>query len=603
MVPYLREIMEAWTDPDTQTIVVKKSSQVGSTDLALNFVGYHADVDPCPILCVVPTVDAAEVYSKERIKPMIDHSEALSKLIKPVKSRDAENTLLNKKFPGGRLNLVGANSPTGLAMRAIRVCIFDEINKFPVSTGEDGDPMSQGENRQKTYRNRKLTYKGSTPTIKGASRIDVAYEASSQEQYWCPCPDCGHQQVLVWGNGVEEDSGESRAGGIRWFSTKSLEDPEIPENAGDPIQDPRSKTYHYPDTATYECEQCQRQWTEAKRHLAVRGGVWRARRPGRSVRGFHMWEGMSLLSSMAQIVKSFVEAKALPDTLRVWINQVLGESYEVAGVKIEAADLYARNRTDYDPEVIPAPASLIAIGADVQHNRIELETVAVSGEPDHLYETWSMRYDVLYGDPKKRQIWADLDDLLLLEHPHANGAKLRAHVVCIDSGAFTNEVYTFAKRRFGRRVYAIKGRGGAGHPAIINQTNNNEIGCELFTLGVDYLKSLVYSRLGIEAPGPGFCHFPLHYPLEYFGQLTSEVATTKWKQGQPTIEYVLRPGVRNEALDCRTYAMAAVEILRPVWGALMKRTHGKTENPKQEAVWKRRRTRGGKRPGGWVTNW
>ena len=188
--------------------------------------------------------------------------------------------------------------------------------------------------------------------------------------------------------------------------------------------------------------------------------------------------------------------------------------------------------------------------------------------------------------------------------PHPNGRELRIAAACIDSGAFTDEVYTFCKKRFARRVYAVKGRGGGGLPNIAHVADNNRIKCTVFTLGSDSIKGLVYSRLAVPSPGPGFCHFPEAYDLDYFEQLTAEIAVTNWVKGQPTIQYILREGVRNEALDCRCYNVAALEILRPNWVRLMEKTHAAKESPPQKEA-RRRGSRGVKRRrrGGWVTNW
>ena len=42
----------------------------------------------------------------------------------------------------------------------------------------------------------------STPTIKGVSRIELAWRESDQRDYFVPCPKCGHYQVLVFGDGT-----------------------------------------------------------------------------------------------------------------------------------------------------------------------------------------------------------------------------------------------------------------------------------------------------------------------------------------------------------------------------------------------------------------
>ncbi|MDR3445746.1 terminase gpA endonuclease subunit [Dyella sp.] len=74
---------------------------------------------------------------------------------------------------------------------------------------------------------------------------------------------------------------------------------------------------------------------------------------------------------------------------------------------------------------------------------------------------------------------------------------------------------------------------------------------------------IVMRRLGIEAPGPGYSHFPVDRDLDYFKQLTAERLTTRYVKGQPVREWVIGDHVRNEALDCRVYAFAALKIMQP----------------------------------------
>jgi phage terminase large subunit GpA-like protein len=68
--------------------------------------------------------------------------------------------------------------------------------------------------------------------------------------------------------------------------------------------------------------------------------------------------------------------------------------------------------------------------------------------------------------------------------------------------------------------------------------------------------------LAIADAGPGYCHFPEDREEEWFHQLTAEKLMTRYVKGFPVREWhKTRP--RNEALDCRGYALAALKILNP----------------------------------------
>ena len=174
-----------------------KSAQVGWTEILNNCIGFHVHQDPAPMLLVQPTLEMAEAWSKDRLAPMVRDTPALSEKIADPRSRDSGNTLLHKKFAGGHLTVAGANSPAGLASRPIRIVLFDEVDRYPASAGTEGDPISLGKKRTATFWNRKVLA-GSTPTIKGSSRIEAGFDSGDQRFYQVPCPHCGEFQRLVW---------------------------------------------------------------------------------------------------------------------------------------------------------------------------------------------------------------------------------------------------------------------------------------------------------------------------------------------------------------------------------------------------------------------
>jgi len=122
--------------------------------------------------------------------PMIRDTPAITHKIE-TQTRNSGNTILHKKFPGGHLTMAGANSPASLASRPIRLVLCDEVDRYPASAGDEGDPVSLATKRTATFWNRKRVLT-STPTVKGVSRIERAYESSDQRRYHVPCPHCGH---------------------------------------------------------------------------------------------------------------------------------------------------------------------------------------------------------------------------------------------------------------------------------------------------------------------------------------------------------------------------------------------------------------------------
>ena len=125
---------------------------------------------------------------------------------------------------------------------------------------------------------------------------------------------------------------------------------------------------------------------------------------------------------------------------------------------------------------------------------------------------------------------------------------------------YTQNVYDFVRPRERRRIFAIKGVGGEGRPLISKPSRSNIGNIRLYSVGVDTAKELIMARLKIKEPGAGYCHFPSHYPEEYFKQLTSEKAFVKFSRGyRKRIWKKIRR--RNEALDCRVYNLCAFALL------------------------------------------
>jgi phage terminase large subunit GpA-like protein len=540
--PYQREIMDAINDPEVDTIVIMSSAQVGKTEILLNAIGYYIDYDPSPILVIQPTVEMAKTFSKDRLAPMLRDTPALRGKVADARSRDSGNTVLHKVFPGGHITMVGANSPSGLASRPIRILLADEVDRFPASAGTEGDPLTLAEKRTTTFiANRKKIYV-STPTIKGASRIEAAFENSTKEHWNLPCPSCGTYQPLRWGQIKFED-------------------------------------------VTMECKHCgarhgEFEWKAGK-------GKWIAENPGAKARGFHLNELASPWKRWEQIIEDFKEAnKGGPEMLKAWINTSLGETWEEKGEGVEYEDLLNR-REPYGCEV-PNDVVVLTAGVDVQDNRLEYEIVGWGiGK-----ESWGIKYGVIMGDPGQDFVWESLDQVLFKEYVRQDGVKLQIMTTCVDSGGHhTTKVYEYCKARELHRVWAIRGKGGSGIPYIQRPKKRNDSGAWLFTIGVDVGKDTIISRLKAKENENGYCHFPSEpekgYNEDYFKGLTSEHRVIRYQNGKTVIRWEKRTsGARNEPLDLRNYATAALEILDPQLEVIAKllKEQSKDEPTKKKPV-------------------
>jgi phage terminase large subunit GpA-like protein len=112
-------------------------------------------------------------------------------------------------------------------------------------------------------------------------------------------------------------------------------------------------------------------------------------------------------------------------------------------------------------------------------------------------------------------------------------------------------------------VFAVRGGSERGKPLVGRPSDHNRYRAKLFTLCVDTGKEIVYSRLRIGSPGPGYCHLPEWIDSEYVAQLTAEKAIRKWVKNRGTVREWVKTRDRNEALDLEVYCLAALHILGP----------------------------------------
>ncbi len=541
--PYLKGIMDAACDPDVHTIVVMTASQIGKSEALNNIMYYHMHQDPCPIMMIQPTLSDADDYSKSRITPTIQASPELLKLFGSDfgKSRNSVNTILSKHFPGGRLVMVGANSPSGLSSKSIRIVLADEIGRYEPT--KEGDPIELARQRQATFYNSLLVLT-STPGTKGTCPIEFWYQQSDKRNYYVPCIHCGEEQVLKWKN-------------VHW-------DKDEKENR------------HFPETARYVCEHCGVLLSDYDLQRMVAEGKWKTTADFDGVAGFGDFPDLySPWRTMEQTVRDFIRAKDDTELLKVWVNTKLGEPWEEENESLQSNDLYDR-REPYDL-MLPAETAFVTAAVDVQDNRLEVLTVAwgkneVSWQMEHVVFMGSPgvafaenadQVDLFGKAPAAPGVWNQLEDFLKKKYDHPSGEQIPISVCAIDTGYFTDNVYTYVKPRQRQGIVAIKGSSERGKPIVSPPSTRNKKGVKLYTVGIFALKDVTMARLKIQLPSrPGYVHFPDRFSLEYFEQLTAEKKVIETKRGQRVVKWV-KVRSRNEAFDLTNYNTIALRIKCP----------------------------------------
>lgn len=527
--PYQREPLNAMCDPLIRKVVLMWPSQIGKTECICSAIGKRIHQHPGPMLVLQPTLEMAESWSKDRLAPMLRDTPVLRGLVKDPRSRDSGNTLLHKQFPSGHLTAVGANSPAGLASRPIRDLWADEIDRYPLSAGSEGDPLGLASRRTATFGNSKKVFI-SSPTIKGASRIEAEFLDSDQRRWQVPCPHCNEYQELTWG-------GPSVSYGLKWDAGK-------------------------PETAYYVCRSgCV--IDEMHKGAMNAKGRWVAQNPGHATAGF--WTNALISpfdgSRWGKLAAEFLEVKRDPIRLRSFVNTVLCETWEDEGVRVDAHALMDRLEdypTDEEDQVLaPKAVAVVTAAVDVQDDRLEVAWYGWrAGE-----EGWLLRTEIIAGDPGTQAPWDVVDAMLLEPIRHERGTPLPVAVTFVDSGGHhTKAVYAFTRPRAARRIFAIKGSSLEGAPLLGRPSRNNAARAILYMVGSFTGKESVMARLSkISDHGPGYLHLPAWLDAEQLQQITNEKLVTKIIGGRAKRLW-LKTG-RNEQLDMLVYALAALQVV------------------------------------------
>jgi phage terminase large subunit GpA-like protein len=539
--PYMRAIMDALSPSHpARRVAFMKAAQVGATEAGNNWIGYVIHHVPGPMLAVQPTVELAKRFSRQRIDPLIAESPSLRERVKPARSRDAGNTVLSKEFPAGLLVITGANSAVGLRSMPARYLFLDEVDAYPPSADEEGDPVALAEARTRTFSWRSKVFLASTPTIHGVSRIEQEYEASDQRRFFVPCPHCGEMQWLKFER-------------LRWDKGR-------------------------PETTHYICASCDGRIEEHHKTAMLAAGEWQptaeARDPGTI--GFHISALYSPVGwmSWSEIARLW-EAATTDEAKRSFKNGVLGETWIESGEAPDWQRLYER-REDWPFGTVPAGGLFLTGGADVQKDRIEVSVWAWG----RGLESWLVDHIIIDGGPERAEAWAALSALLNRTWPHAHGARLGLAKLGIDTGYEAPAVYAWARSTGFTQVAPVKGVEGFNRaapivgPSYVDVTEGGKKlrrGARLWTVAVATFKSETYRFLRLARPTddeiaegaqcpPGYVHLPKGMEAEWVKQLVAEqLVTVKTKRGFQRLEWQkLRE--RNEVLDCRVYARAAAWI-------------------------------------------
>lgn len=541
-VPYLREIMDAFTDPEVAQITMMCAAQVAKTEAWLNMLGWALDQKPAPCMVVMPREVDAKDLVKLRIRPMLEHAETLRNKVSDWKS---DNGALLLMLGSSLVKLAWANSPASLASTPIQFGIGDEVDKWPLFTGREADPISLFKVRMRSYRHLSKLVLCSTPTTR-VGLIWREWENSDQRYYWCPCTKCGAFQRIV----MEQ---------VKW-----------PEDVRDPDRVAEEQL------AKYECAACGVLLEESEKLAMVAGGIWcpegaRVER-GKIVgavrrnanRGYNISTLLYPWLSWSQVAGEFLASKDDRQKLQHFQNSWMGWVWEEKGSGI-SVDALALRQVNTQRGEVPTRGYVLTAGVDVGapggvlrlHYTIRAWGV---GETSWLVEAGCVdRYENL------------LHLLFARDFPVQDGRRVRLNLACIDSGHRAEEVYSIC-RLYPHLLRPTKGEDSiaGGVPILPSRLERNfqgkfaRSGIQLWRVNTDYFKSKVQAAMERALGEPGAWLVHRDAPRQYLESCASEmrVATLSKTTGRTKMLWKKRPGSKpNHWWDSDVLTAVAAEML------------------------------------------
>lgn len=600
-VRYVIEILNSLADPNVDEITIMSSAQIFKTTMGIIMVAYRIANKPVPIMILQPTIDAAEKYSKTKLEPVLLKIRGLAPLFNR-KSRDSKNTVRYKEGAGWFIIIAGANSPVDLASHSVGIVLSEEIDRIPPSAGEEGDPVELAEQRTESYSLYGFKHiRLGTPTIDKRSRIQKKYLAGDQRKFFVYCPHCGYKQTLEFFPKKDEEDDNRPYGGVTWEKQTDM----------------FGKTeQHFTETAYYVCanKQTKCKITERDKRVMIADprAEWIVTNPGvKRHRSYHLNRLYSPLSTFVKLAKKFIDAKDDPDDLKVFYNTSLGITWkEDITEEIDELGLMRsllNYLTEEDP-YLPNEVLLLTCAVDVQADRLEVSVEGWGiGE-----ENWLVHYEQFWGDPDQIDVWNQLDQFLEKKWMRKDGVELglggfmfgrRNYATVVDSGyKAVQAVYEYCRRKQMYGVIAIKGRGGAGLPVLLNRSKagkNRDV--ILQNLGTDALQEIIWRRLnrsimvdGYKPAGPKVCHFTTAFcDADYFSMLLAKRPFKTYDKsfGDVWLFKKLKKGSRDEPWDLKQYNYAAMKMVNPNF-ELLRETLLKQKEEKKEAEIERKKISG-----------
>lgn len=334
-MPWLRRLMDAYSDPVVRKIIGMKSAQAGFSEAAVNMLGYSISCDPGTALWVCSTDD--EKYRvKHRLQALAECTQAVQS---EKKGGRYVESMIGFQYKSMAIWLASAGSPSEVGMLSCRTVMMDEVNKWPQQSGREAAPSSLAAQRVHMWRDISKIIMFSTPTDEDGV-ITMEYELSHKLAFFVPCPHCGVFQQIVF----------------EQFKWKRGE----------------------PNTGRYECVACGKLWRDEERSEVVVDGVWNGagESPSKSMAegdlhkpelGFHVsrFYSRNPEDTIPHFVREWEKCEKYPVRAMDYYNSTRGEPYAEKDAAPIVGSLSEKYRDGYVMGQVPRDVQVVTATADV----------------------------------------------------------------------------------------------------------------------------------------------------------------------------------------------------------------------------------------------
>lgn len=544
LYPYLVQPLDDLSpDNPARVVVLEAGIQSGKSLIGMGFVVGVITAYPGPVIWVTSHDTKAEEFSKTRLDLMIRDDETIKSLVSPENAKNKNNTIKLKRFPGGTIKLVGAQSVSGLTSDSIKYVVIDEADDHAENVGKAGSSIELAINRQSSFGDTAKTLIVSSPKVAGQSEIDNWRKRGTDRRWLIPCPHCGQFQEL---QPCDDNLKNWR---LVWIK-------------GD------YSNVHY------TCTECGGSIYDRDKARFMRQGRW-SEPTNNDADGTIESYWLNFMSlplgtySWTDFARQWDAAvdrmKAGDmDPMRTIINTRMARTFEDRGEAIDAHELQGRLEADW--QTVPDGVQLITMATDVQGGvNARLETAWIGWGAQE--EAWLLDYVVTPGEPSDPETWAAHDQLRQRLFSLDDGRRVPASVCFVDRGFSATEVLQYTLRRSRQRTYAIKGVDGTPSDAIITnlaaRANLKKVkNAPYYVVKTCAASDAADAMLRTIQPGSRYLHIPeglLKKVPNLLDMLTSEQRfKVRGKDGKVRVHWTKkREDLPNEAWDLLKYNIAA----------------------------------------------